>query len=130
MKKQIPSSKHPNRLKLLIVIILIAVLLIAGVVTVMMLNKPKQSPNGRKKIIELLMQNSEQAKRQQVSSDFGFTVPYDPAQMDAEGIVQNRDSAPGSFQGKTYSGDELKEKRGYGIITLRLKSQQIGRAHV
>ena len=125
MKKQIPSSKRPNWLKLLIVIILIAVLLIAGVVTVMMLNKPKQSPNGRKKIIELLMQNSEQAKRQQVSSDFGFTVPYDPAQMDAEGIVQNRDSAPGSFQGKTYSGDELKEKRGYGIITLRLKSQPL-----
>ena len=125
MNKQTTSPKHPNRLKLFIILAIVILILIASVVAVMLLNKPKQSPSSRKKIIELLTQNTGQTKQQRITSDLGFTVPYDSAQIDAEGIVQNPDSAPGTFQGKTYSGDELKEKRSYGIITLRLKSQPV-----
>ena len=99
-------------------------LLVGSVVALYFVLQPSaQSPNGRKKTINLLTKTNTQTQQRNITSQLGFSLQYDPSTMTAEGIVQNPNSAPGVFQGQTYSGDQLQEARNYGIITLHLTNK-------
>ena len=100
------------------------VLLVGSVVALYFVLQPSaQSPNGRKKTINLLTKTNTQTQQRNITSQLGFSLQYDPSTMTAEGIVQNPNSAPEVFQGQTYSGDQLQETRNYGIITLHLTNK-------
>jgi len=101
----------------------IALLVGSAVALYFVLQPSAQSPNGRKKTINLLTKTNTQTQQRNITSQLGFSLQYDPSTMTAEGIVQNPNSAPGVFQGQTYSGDQLQEARNYGIITLHLTNK-------
>ena len=99
-------------------------LLVGSVIALYLVSQPSaQSPNGRKKTIDLLTKTNTQTQQRRITSQLGFSLEYDPGVMTAEGIVQNPNSEPGTFQGQTYNGDQLQEARNYGIITLHLTNK-------
>lgn len=99
-------------------------LLVGSIIALYLVSQPSaQSPNGRKKTIDLLTKTNTQTQQRRITSQLGFSLEYDPGVMTAEGIVQNPNSEPGTFQGQTYNGDQLQEARNYGIITLHLTNK-------
>ncbi len=109
------------KLGLILLSLVVVGLIIASVMYFMLPNGIRQSPSARQKAIEILGSTTSKSKQQTITSEFGFTISYNMTTFDAEGYVQDKDSRPGYFDGKTYEGDDLNSARGYGIVKLYFK---------